>query len=125
VGASIVDRFLEHSRILHFHHGGEEQVFMSTADWMPRNLDKRIELLIPIIDKPSKKRCIEILDACFTDNVNAWKLNVSHTYTRKKNTKKSFIRSQEKLYTIACTLNQTAKKARRTVFEPYRSKTTQ
>ena len=45
---SIVDRYLEHSRIFHFEHGGEGRVFISSADWMPRNLDKRVELLVPV-----------------------------------------------------------------------------
>ncbi len=47
---SIIDRFLEHSRILYFHHGGDRRVFISSADWMPRNLDRRVELLVPVED---------------------------------------------------------------------------
>jgi polyphosphate kinase len=68
---SIVDRFLEHARILHFHHGGDELVFLSSADWMPRNLDRRIELLVPIEDPPARTRLIEILETYFDDNVKA------------------------------------------------------
>ena len=45
---SIVDRFLEHSRVFHFRNGGDEEVYLSSADWMPRNLDRRIELLFPV-----------------------------------------------------------------------------
>ena len=45
---SIVDRFLEHSRIFHFRNGGDEEVYLASADWMPRNLDRRIELLFPV-----------------------------------------------------------------------------
>ncbi|NCS68177.1 polyphosphate kinase, partial [Candidatus Peregrinibacteria bacterium] len=48
--------FLEHARILYFYHGGEEKVFISSADWMPRNLDRRIELLVPVEDTQSKRR---------------------------------------------------------------------
>ena len=56
---SIVDRFLEHSRILYyFHHGGEDRVFISSADWMPRNLDRRVELMIPIEDPASRNRLV-------------------------------------------------------------------
>ncbi len=44
----MVDRFLEHSRVFHFKNGGDEEVYLSSADWMPRNLDKRIELLFPV-----------------------------------------------------------------------------
>ena len=47
---SIVDRFLEHARIVYFRHGGDDQLFISSADWMPRNLDRRVELLVPVID---------------------------------------------------------------------------
>lgn len=117
---SIVDRFLEHSRIFQFHHGGDDLVFMSTADWMPRNLDKRIELLIPILDPQAKSRCIEILDSCFADNTNSWKLLSDNKYTRQKPSgRKKISRCQERLYQLACTMNQKAKKARRTIFEPY------
>lgn len=117
---SIVDRFLEHSRIFQFHHGGDDLVFMSTADWMPRNLDKRIELLIPILDPQAKSRCIEILDSCFADNTNSWKLLSDNKYTRQKPSgRKKNSRCQERLYQLACTMNQKAKKARRTIFEPY------
>ena len=68
---SIVDRYLEHSRILHFHHGGDDLVFISSADWMPRNLDRRIELLVPVEDQAAKSRLISILETYFEDNVKA------------------------------------------------------
>ncbi len=55
---SVVDRFLEHARVLYFYHGGDELVFISSADWMPRNLDRRIELLTPIEDAQSRRRLI-------------------------------------------------------------------
>jgi polyphosphate kinase len=58
---SIVDRFLEHARILYFHHGGKPNVFISSADWMNRNLDRRIELLIPVADPQAQKRLIAML----------------------------------------------------------------
>ncbi len=68
---SVIDRFLEHARILYFHHGGDERVFISSADWMPRNLDRRVELLVPILDENCKRRTINILKACLRDNVRA------------------------------------------------------
>lgn len=121
---SIVDRFLEHSRILHFHHGGDDMVFMSTADWMPRNLDKRIELLVPILDPQAKSRCIEILNSCFADNINSWKLLSDNRYIRQKPVgRKKGLRCQEHLYQLACTMNQKAKNARRSIFEPYQPQT--
>lgn len=117
---SIVDRYLEHSRIFHFHHGGDDSVFISTSDWMPRNFDKRIELLIPILDPQAKKRCIEILDICFADNINSWKLSNDNKYIRQKPAgRKKGIRCQERLYQLACIMNQNAKKARKSIFEPY------
>ena len=54
---SIVDRFLEHSRIFHFRNGGDEEVYLSSADWMPRNLDRRIELLFPVGARGCARRC--------------------------------------------------------------------
>ncbi|MGH7128843.1 MAG: polyphosphate kinase 1, partial [Planctomycetaceae bacterium] len=51
---SVIDRYLEHSRIFYFHHGGDRRVYLSSADWMPRNLDRRIELLVPVDDPAAK-----------------------------------------------------------------------
>ena len=68
---SIIDQQLEHMRIFYFHQGGDEEVFISSADWMTRNLEKRVELMTPIIDSSSKKILIGILEACFKDNQNA------------------------------------------------------
>ena len=55
---SIVDRFLEHSRIFYFHNGGDAKVFISSADWMPRNLDRRVELLVPVDDPHCRKKLV-------------------------------------------------------------------
>lgn len=71
---SIIDQQLEHMRIFHFHHGGEEKLYISSADWMTRNLEKRIELMTPITDLPSKKQLLNILDASFRDNQNAYQI---------------------------------------------------
>ncbi|MFP4012909.1 MAG: polyphosphate kinase 1 [Chitinispirillaceae bacterium] len=117
---SIVDRFLEHSRILHFHAGGENKVYITTADWMPRNLDRRIELLIPIEDDSARTRLIDLISICLKDNTNAWKLSPDGTYERLKSGKKKSVRSQEIFYKHACNLNLQAKRHRKTVFEPYR-----
>ena len=77
---SIIDRFLEHARILYFHHGGDEHVFISSADWMPRNLDRRVELLIPVLDETGKKRAISILRSCLRDNVKGRLLTADGSY---------------------------------------------
>lgn len=68
---SIVGNFLEHSRIFYFHNNGFEEVFMGSADWMPRNLDKRVEILFPVEDEELKKEVIHILDIQIRDNTKA------------------------------------------------------
>ncbi len=94
---SIVDQFLEHSRIFHFANGGEEEVYISSADWMPRNLDRRIEMLVPVDDIPSKKELIEVLDVYFRDNTKAWELQPDGSYNRVDPGKGKKIRAQEAL----------------------------
>jgi polyphosphate kinase len=71
---SIIDRYLEHARIFSFHQGGEPELFISSADWMSRNLDRRIELMIPIEDTAIKRRLTGLLKNCFADNCNAHEL---------------------------------------------------
>lgn len=82
---SIVDRFLEHSRIFYFHHGGKNAIYLSSADWMTRNMEKRIEILFPIFDKQIKKRIIEILEITLKDNLKARQQakDGSYTYIKK------------------------------------------
>ena len=68
---SILDRYLEHGRIYWFNHDGDEQLFMGSADWMTRNLDRRIEVLVPITDADCRKELKEIFDIQLSDNVKA------------------------------------------------------
>lgn len=68
---SIIDRYLEHARIFYFHQGGDPEIFISSADWMSRNLDKRIELMIPIEEKKPRRRLLNILETYFRDNQQA------------------------------------------------------
>lgn len=85
---SIVGRFLEHSRILCFANGHQfpsmdNTVYMSSADWMPRNLERRVELLIPILNQTVKKQILwQIIPACFKDNMQAWQLMPNGDYQR-------------------------------------------
>jgi polyphosphate kinase len=79
---SIVDRFLEHARILYFHHGGDPLVFISSADWMPRNLDRRVELLVPVEDPACRMKLINILETCFRDTAKARILQPDGHYVR-------------------------------------------
>ena len=81
---SIVDRFLEHARIFHFLNGGDEEVYLSSADWMSRNLDRRIELLFPVEDADGRRRVLALLDAAFQDNVKGRWLQPDGTYKRRR-----------------------------------------
>jgi polyphosphate kinase len=80
---SVLDRFLEHSRIYHFGHGGEDLVFFGSADWMSRNLDRRVEAVLPVHNEDIKKRLLdEILTCSLSDNQSAWELQNDGTYKR-------------------------------------------
>ena len=78
---SIVGRFLEHSRLFYFYNDGGEDVFISSADWMPRNLNERIELLVPVEYGPHKERIKEILRLNYEDNVNGHIMDQNGEYT--------------------------------------------
>lgn len=79
---SIVDRFLEHARAFYFRNGGHEEVYLSSADWMQRNLSKRLELLFPIIDPKHRRRLITALETFFADDTKAWRLTSDGTYEK-------------------------------------------
>ena len=81
---SIVGRFLEHSRIFYFGNNGKEEVFIGSADWMYRNLSRRVELIVPIKDPKLRERLKGVLDAYLADNVNARELKPDGTYVRVK-----------------------------------------
>jgi polyphosphate kinase len=115
---SIVDRFLEHARILYFRHGGNPELFISSADWMPRNLDRRIELLIPVDDERCREKLVETLRAYFEDDTNTWQMRSNGTYKRVKPPEESF-RAQEQLYLRACQAMRVIKQNRLTRFEPH------
>jgi polyphosphate kinase len=119
---SIVDRFLEHSRILYFRQAGDERVYISSADWMNRNLDRRIELMIPVQEPSCKSRLIQILNAYFDDNVSAQELSSDGIYRPVKRMKKAVaFRAQRELYDEARRLLETQSITERPVFVPHRS----
>ena len=66
---SIIDRYLEHARIFYFHNDGEAEYFLSSADWMPRNLDRRVEVAFPILDPHIQDQLFEILSIQLADTV--------------------------------------------------------
>ena len=118
---SIVDRFLEHSRIFYFHQGGDPRVYLSSADWMPRNLDRRVELMVPVEDPACARKLIGILRASLGDTAKAWQLGPDGSYERVAPPPgRKPQRSQEILYREACALRREARQARRTLFEPHR-----
>ncbi|HYP27892.1 MAG TPA: polyphosphate kinase 1 [Blastocatellia bacterium] len=94
---SIVGRFLEHCRIFYFLNGGDEDVYIGSADWMQRNLDRRVELVTPIDDPLMKRRLKdEILDIELRDNMKARRLKVDGSYERVRPTSgESLVNSQE------------------------------
>ena len=95
---SIVDRHLEHSRIFYFKNGGREDIYLSSADLMERNLDRRVELLFPIQDEALKKRMKSILDIYLNDNVKARELKYDGRYLRVNRRGKKPIHSQVYLH---------------------------
>ncbi|MDB9315337.1 polyphosphate kinase 1 [Spirulina sp. CS-785/01] len=81
---SIVGRFLEHSRIFYFYNMGDEDVFIGSADWMPRNLDRRVEAVTPIEDPNLRKDLQEIMGVMLADNRQAWELQPDGTYIQRQ-----------------------------------------
>lgn len=80
---SIVGRFLEHSRIYYFHNKGEEEIFIGSADWMPRNLDRRVEAVTPVENPEIVKDLQEILGIMLADNRQAWELQPDGQYQQR------------------------------------------
>jgi polyphosphate kinase len=80
---SIIGRFLEHSRAFYFKNGGAEEVYIGSADWMPRNLDRRIEAVAPILDAQQRRLLRDTLLMMLQDNRQAWDLNSDGRYTQR------------------------------------------
>lgn len=96
---SIVDRYLEHARIFYFQNGGTPELYCSSADWMNRNLDRRIELMFPILDKAAFEDVKSILDTYFADNTKAMELQSNGSWIPLERGKKDdAVRAQEVLY---------------------------
>ena len=107
---SIVDRFLEHARIFYFANGGHGEVYLSSADWMKRNLDRRLELLFPVKDPKIRRRLVGILRTCFKDNVKAWELLPDGGYRRVARKGKA-VRAQEVFHADAVAAVRSAEHA--------------
>jgi polyphosphate kinase len=91
---TVVDRFLEHSRIFEFRNGGDTEVYIGSADWMPRNLDRRVELVVPVLDQGHRERLGRILDTLLADNVKARELRSDGTLVKRDGRRRQ-VRAQE------------------------------
>lgn len=92
---SIVGNFLEHSRIFYFHNDGQEEIYMGSADWMPRNLDRRVEILFPVEDEALMEQVKHILKVQLEDNVKAHMLKKDGSYEKIDKRGKKLVNSQE------------------------------
>ncbi|HEX6052156.1 MAG TPA: polyphosphate kinase 1, partial [Gemmatimonadaceae bacterium] len=81
---SIVGRFLEHSRLFYFANGTEERYYIGSADWMPRNLDRRVEVVTPVEDRALHPRLHSLLETCLADNRQAWELHADGSYVQRR-----------------------------------------
>jgi polyphosphate kinase len=97
---TVIDRFLEHARIFHFKNGGTDEVFCSSADWMPRNFRRRVEVMFPVLDETLRHRIIdEILQTMRSDTAKGWLLRSSGQYERCP--ERDGVRSQARFMELA------------------------
>jgi len=97
---SIVDRYLEHARIFYFHNGGSPIFLLASADWMPRNFNRRIEIAFPVMEPQIQTTLKEILELQLADTVKAWWMKPDGSYVRRRNKDMSTLRFQERFYEI-------------------------
>ena len=114
---SIVDRYLEHARIFYFQNAGTPELYCSSADWMSRNLDRRIELMFPILDKTAFRQVKSWLDMYFEDNTNAEVLMPNGSWEPIDAKRTAHVRAQEMLYKHYKYQNETNQKARKNTQE--------
>lgn len=103
---SIVGNFLEHARIFYFYSNGQEEIYMGSADWMPRNLDKRVEIIFPVEDENIKKELMHILDVQLSDNTKAHLLQPDGSYIKPDRRGKTPICAQDFFCTEAIERNK-------------------
>lgn len=115
---SVVDRFLEHSRVFAFLNGGDEEVYLSSADWMTRNFDRRIELMFPVEDAAHRARVLTALRAMFRDNVKSRWLGSDGVYRPRPSSGEPRYRVQEALQADARRAASLAREAAGVVFRP-------
>ena len=115
---SIVGDFLEHSRIFYFENAGASEVYCASADWMPRNLERRVEILFPVEEEDLKERIIHILDILLADNAKARILTPEGTYVRVDKRGKVRLCAQEVFCEEALIANRVDKESKSRVFIP-------
>ena len=106
---SVIDRYLEHTRLFHFQNGGNDEYYLSSADWMPRNLERRAELMFPVQQENHKRRLSRALDTYFAANRKAHELQSDGSYRRLKVAPGAEpVRPQEQFHLFAARRNKTA-----------------
>ncbi|MGB3615658.1 MAG: polyphosphate kinase 1 [Elainellaceae cyanobacterium] len=95
---SVVGRFLEHSRIFYFYDDGAEQMYLGSADWMPRNLDRRVEAVTPVEDRGVADKLKQVMTIMLEDNRHAWDLQPDGTYQQRKPGKGKPVRSSQDVF---------------------------
>ncbi len=91
---SIVGNFLEHSRIFYFENNGDSEIYMGSADWMPRNLDRRVEIVFPVLDDELKKKAYHVLEVELADNIKARVMDAEGNYEKLDRRGKEKVNSQ-------------------------------
>ncbi|MDO5017257.1 MAG: polyphosphate kinase 1 [Porphyromonas sp.] len=102
----LLDMYLEHARIWHFHHGGEEKYFISSADWMTRNLYRRIECAMPVLEPEIKRFLGNVLQLCLSDNTKATYVDENLDNVPKRDHPEEPIRTQVEMYNVVDRFNQ-------------------
>ncbi|MDE6567553.1 MAG: RNA degradosome polyphosphate kinase, partial [Lachnospiraceae bacterium] len=120
---SLVGDFLEHTRIFHFYNNGFEEIYLGSADWMPRNLDKRVEILFPVEDETLKKEITHVLDIQLADNLKARELQPNGSYRKVKRGSQPKLNAQNYFCKQAVATNARRKEDQdnKRVFEPLHS----
>jgi len=95
---SIIGRFLEHSRIFYFQNLGDEQVFIGSADWMPRNLNRRVEAITPVLDPTLAQDLQEMLGVMLSDNRQAWDLQPNGSYVQRQPLSDTAVQSSQQTF---------------------------
>ena len=97
---SIIDRYLEHARIFYFHNGGDPTFWLASADWMPRNFNRRIEIAFPVLEPQLQARVREILELQLADTVKSWRMDPDGRYVKSPKRTELGSRFQERFYEI-------------------------